>query len=144
MCKQHPLLQQKGGSHANTMFCCEANQSLPGFVTGHLLVHSIKITGASSRWGQCGSYRDGIFWISSVARALPFICARPSVGHVPSPAQGTCLLSLLRPTADTRNQLPSCFLQPVLPVINDYTMFTNNSQLSLKDTYTVDKRNHIK
>lgn len=68
----------------------------------------------------------------------------PSVGHVPIFAQGTCPLSLLCPAADTRNLLHSCFLQLVLPLIKEYTMLTNNSQLFLKDTFAVAERKHTK
>lgn len=124
----------------NTGFCCEASCLSPGYVPGHLLVHSVKITRRPSRKYQCGSSRNwnvlgcirGTSFISYLCQTWSTRVVRPSVGHVPTPAWGTCPLSLLPPTADARNRLHSCLLQPVLPVINDYRMLTKDPQLSFK------------
>lgn len=133
------FLWLKTGSHMNTGLCQEARWLSPGYGIGHL-VNSFKITGRLPRWNQCGSYQNwnildfihGTRFTLYLRWTWSTCVVRPSVGHIPKSAWGPCPLSLLCPAADTRKLLHYCFLQPVLPSVNEYTMLTNNSWVFFK------------
>lgn len=147
------LFWPRGGSHMNTGFCQEARWLSPGYGSEHL-VYSLKIAGMLSRWNQCRSYQNWNILDSIHSNSFTLYLhwtwstcmVRPSVGHVPTSAWGTHPLSLPCPAADNRKLLLYCFLQPVLPSINEYMMFTSNScfLFFFKDTYAMARRKYDK
>lgn len=136
------LLWPKGGSHMNTGFCQEARWLSPGYGPGRL-VYSLNIAGTLSRWNQRGSYQNwnildfihGNSFTLYLHWTWSTCMVRPSVGHVPTSAWGTCPLSLPCPAADSRKPLLYCFLQPVLPSINEYMILISHSRFFFLKTH---------